>query len=150
MFSQVIAWALYGTYRCKTFWPRPAVPNTSAATASIRWPKRAHPGALVEAGQVRAPCHSWQSGLYVVIGIGGVPWSSSLGCERTSSVLHWPKLRSSPKKARAVLGCPKSLVGLCLCTMVGSRAAMYGVRISSSDPPCVSMDIKLCLIDIWT
>ena len=54
----VITWALYGTYMCKTYWPCPAMPSTSNAsteTGNIRWPKRAHPGALTKAGQERTP-----------------------------------------------------------------------------------------------
>ena len=53
-----IVWALYGTYMCKTFWPCPAMPCTVDASLSkenIKWPKRAHPGALTTAGQERTP-----------------------------------------------------------------------------------------------
>ena len=55
----VIVWAMYGSFMCKTFWP---IPNTGPsspagldASLPIRWPKKAHPGALSEAGQERTP-----------------------------------------------------------------------------------------------
>ena len=55
----VIVWAMYGSFTCKTFWP---IPNTGPsspagldASLPIRWPKKAHPGALSEAGQERTP-----------------------------------------------------------------------------------------------
>ena len=42
----VMVWALYGTYMCKTFWPRPVMPTNSPAMAAelrpLRWPKKAH------------------------------------------------------------------------------------------------------------
>lgn len=50
-----VAWALYGTLMRKTFWPRPETSRPNSETAGIQWPKRAHPGALTEAGQARAP-----------------------------------------------------------------------------------------------
>ena len=53
----VIAWAMYGSYMRRTFWPVPIVYPLQATDATeglpIRWPKRAHPGALSEAGQER-------------------------------------------------------------------------------------------------
>ena len=55
----VIVWAMYGSFMCKTFWP---IPNTGPsspagieASLPISWPKKAHPGALSEAGQERTP-----------------------------------------------------------------------------------------------
>ena len=55
----VIAWAMYGSFMCKTFWPLPSAhppqtPGTVEGTP-VRWPKRAHPGALSQAGQERTP-----------------------------------------------------------------------------------------------
>ena len=53
----VIAYCL-GPLWYETYWPRPAIPGTSNAstgTDNIRWPKRAHPGALTKAGQERTP-----------------------------------------------------------------------------------------------
>ena len=53
----VIAWAMYGM--CRTFWPMPMTHPPQASDPGeglpIRWPKRAHPGALAEAGQERTP-----------------------------------------------------------------------------------------------
>ena len=55
----VMVWALYGIYMCKTFWPRPVMPTNSTAMTDelhpIRWPKKAHPDALSEAGRERTP-----------------------------------------------------------------------------------------------
>ena len=48
-----------GTYMCKTFWPRPVMPPHSTDMTDepqpIRWPKKAHPAALSEAGRERTP-----------------------------------------------------------------------------------------------
>ena len=55
----VIVWAMYGSYMCRTFWPMPMMHHPQVANAAellpIRWPKRAHPGALSEAGRERTP-----------------------------------------------------------------------------------------------
>ena len=55
----VIVWAMYGSFTCKTFWPMPnTCPSSTPDTGEglpVRWPKKAHPGALSEAGQERAP-----------------------------------------------------------------------------------------------
>ena len=55
----VIVWAMYGTYMCKTFWPMPSTPHhpntTTSEPHSIKWPKKAHPGALSETGPERTP-----------------------------------------------------------------------------------------------
>ena len=55
----VMVWALYGTYMCNTFWPRPMMPNNPPTIAAelhpLRRPKKAHPGALSEAGRERTP-----------------------------------------------------------------------------------------------
>ena len=48
----VVTWALYGTYMCHTFWPKPSSANSgntdSPDQMHIKWPKRAHPGALTK------------------------------------------------------------------------------------------------------
>lgn len=55
----VMVWAVYGRFMRKTFWPMPSTnPPLTVETAAgqpVRWPKRAHPGALSEAGQERTP-----------------------------------------------------------------------------------------------
>ena len=55
----VIVWAMYGTYMRKTFWPIPSTPHHPATATSephsIKWPKKAHPGALSETGRERTP-----------------------------------------------------------------------------------------------
>ena len=55
----VIVWAMYGSFMRKTFWPMPdpgpsLSPNPSDGLP-VRWPKKAHPGALSEEGQARTP-----------------------------------------------------------------------------------------------
>ena len=54
-----VVWALYGTYMCHNFWPMPCRGNMDnggdAEPAPVKWPKRAHPGALTQAGQERTP-----------------------------------------------------------------------------------------------
>ena len=54
---------MYGSFMCRTFWPTPKTHPPQASDPSeglpIRWPKRAHPGALAEAGQERTP---WLTG----------------------------------------------------------------------------------------
>ena len=55
----VTTWAMYGSFMCRTFWPMPMTHPPQASNPGeglpIRWPKRAHPGALAEAGQERTP-----------------------------------------------------------------------------------------------
>ena len=55
----VIVWAMYGSFMRKTFWPMPNTrPSSTPDTGKglpVRWPKKAHPGALSEAGQERTP-----------------------------------------------------------------------------------------------
>ena len=51
-----VVWALYGTYMCYQFWPMPGgACSDQQHLTSIKWPKRAHPGALTDAGQERTP-----------------------------------------------------------------------------------------------
>ena len=51
-----VVWALYGTYMCYQFWPTPeGACSGPQHPSSIKWPKRAHPGALTDAGQERTP-----------------------------------------------------------------------------------------------
>ena len=54
-----VVWALYGTYMCFQFWPMPGSGQVASgdqpAPAPVKWPKRAHPGALTQAGQERTP-----------------------------------------------------------------------------------------------
>ena len=54
----VIVWAIYGTYMCRTFWPIPSMQHLQANATSepqaIKWPKKAHPGAL-DRGRPRTP-----------------------------------------------------------------------------------------------
>ena len=51
-----VAWALYGTYMCYQFWPMPVGASSDQQhLTSIKWPKRAHPGALTDAGRERTP-----------------------------------------------------------------------------------------------
>ena len=51
-----VVWALYGTYMCYQFWPMPeGACSGPQHPSSIKWPKRAHPGALTDAGQERTP-----------------------------------------------------------------------------------------------
>ena len=51
-----VVWALFGTYMCYQFWPMPVgACSGSQHPSSIKWPKRAHPGALTDAGQERTP-----------------------------------------------------------------------------------------------
>ena len=55
----VIVWAMYGSFMCKTFWPMPnTCPSPAPDTGDglpVRWHKKAHSGALSEAGQERTP-----------------------------------------------------------------------------------------------
>ena len=55
----VIVWAMYGSFMCKTFWPLPntcpSAPSGTGEGLPFSWPKKAHPGALSEAGQERTP-----------------------------------------------------------------------------------------------
>ena len=51
-----VMWALYGTFMRHNFWPMPSSGNMvggsgGAEPAPVKWPKRAHPGALTQAGQ---------------------------------------------------------------------------------------------------
>ena len=52
-----VVWALYGAYMCYQFWPMPCsghvVNSGHQEPAPVKWPKRAHPGALTHAGQER-------------------------------------------------------------------------------------------------
>ena len=48
----VVVWALYGIYMCHQFWPMPTRLHEREA---VKWPRRAHPGALSAAGQERTP-----------------------------------------------------------------------------------------------
>ena len=51
-----VVWALYGTYMCYQFWPMPeGACSDQQHLTSIKWPKRAHPGALTDAGRERTP-----------------------------------------------------------------------------------------------
>ena len=54
-----VVWALYGTSMCHNFWPMPCSGNTvnrgDVEPTPVKWPKRAHPGALTQAGQERTP-----------------------------------------------------------------------------------------------
>lgn len=54
-----VVWALYGTYMCHQFWPIPGSATSANSDpqnlSAINWPKRAHPGALTEAGRERTP-----------------------------------------------------------------------------------------------
>ena len=59
-----VVWALYGTHMCYQFWPMPGSGQGGCSDhqepAAVKWPKRAHPGALTKAGQERTPCPtSW-------------------------------------------------------------------------------------------
>lgn len=73
-------------FTCKTFWPRPEVPPSAPEeTEGLTWPKRAHPGALSEAGRARAPwLTSWarptfeQGCLSVLPHLEGPCWVASL------------------------------------------------------------------------
>lgn len=61
-----VVWALYGTHMCHQFWPMSSCVNTvncgDREPAPVKWPKRAHPGALTQAGQERTPwLTSWAS-----------------------------------------------------------------------------------------
>ena len=56
-----VVWALYGTCMCHQFWP---IPDSATRANSdpqnlpaINWPKRAHPGALTDAGRELGSCH---------------------------------------------------------------------------------------------
>ena len=54
----VVVWALYGTYMRYQFWPAPKGEQGASvqqSQAAIKWPERAHPGALTKAGQERTP-----------------------------------------------------------------------------------------------
>ena len=54
-----VVWALYGIYMCHNFWPMPSSGNMvnrgDTEPAPVKWPKRAHPGVLTQAGQERTP-----------------------------------------------------------------------------------------------
>ena len=54
-----VAWALFGRYMCRQFWPTPegalSTNDTQQNSTAVQWPKRSHPGALTEAGRQRTP-----------------------------------------------------------------------------------------------
>ena len=54
-----VAWALFGRYMCRQFWPMPegalSTNDTQQNSTAVQWPKRSHPGALTEAGRQRTP-----------------------------------------------------------------------------------------------
>ena len=54
-----VAWALFGRYMCRQFWPMPegasSTSDTQQNSTAVQWPKRSHPGALTEAGRQRTP-----------------------------------------------------------------------------------------------
>ena len=54
-----VVWALCGTYMRYQFWPMPGSGQGGCSdhqeSAAVKWPRRAHPGALTKAGQERTP-----------------------------------------------------------------------------------------------
>ena len=67
-----VVWALYGTYMRYQFWPMPCSGQGGSSDhqepAAVKWPKRAHPGALTKAGQERAPwLTSWARASWSVL-----------------------------------------------------------------------------------
>ena len=131
----VIVWATCGSCMCRTFWPMPIIhPPQDTDTVEglpIRWPKRAHPGALSEAGQERTP---WLTRWGIFVADPAVRDESDL--LPVTQTLGSAGLCGGSKGSRSgstgvpppLGGCRGSVAIVCHCIRRQNRKALFPVR----------------------